>query len=388
MSEYQYIEFRAVDRPLTDAELEFAAGQSTRADISRWSFTNEYHYGDFHGDVDGLLKHGYSAFLHYANYGTRTVAFRFPGGLPFSRAVLSQYFGKTVLTCKQDRKGSGCIVLLDPYNDDDRLEQLWSPGEYMDDVLAVRKQMLEGDLRALYVLWLCAALDANSDSWDVVGPPIPGGLAGCLDLFGPFLEFFGHDPLILLAAAEGAPDAPDQPSTEERYGKWVKHLSKTDLEHWVHRLLSEDANAVKSEIVALTRHDSKATTWPTSPQGRSLQSLFDSTDILREAHNAEEQKKQEKAAQRAAAKKERERQQRMVEMAKDPTAWLQEATKLVDARGTTNYKAAADLLADLREAIGGEKGETIARAHAAHLMKEHPTLTHLKGSFRKRGMLS
>ncbi|MGD9857462.1 MAG: hypothetical protein AB7U20_21175 [Planctomycetaceae bacterium] len=53
MSEYQYVEFRAVDRPLTDAELDFANQQSTRAEVSRWSLRNEYHYGSFRGDVQG-----------------------------------------------------------------------------------------------------------------------------------------------------------------------------------------------------------------------------------------------------------------------------------------------------------------------------------------------
>lgn len=37
MSEYQYIQFRAVDRPLTDKELAYVEKQSTRAEISRWS---------------------------------------------------------------------------------------------------------------------------------------------------------------------------------------------------------------------------------------------------------------------------------------------------------------------------------------------------------------
>ena len=62
-------------------------------------------------------------------------------------------------------------------------------------------------------------------------------------------------------------------------------------------------------------------------------------------------------------------------------------SKLADARGTENYKAAADILADLREAIGGDEGEKIARKHAAHLAKKHPTLTRLKSSLRKRGLL-
>ena len=68
MSEYQYLEFQAVDRPLNDKQLAFAERQSSRAEVSRRSLTVEYHYSDFRGDVDGLLRSGFDVFLHYANY--------------------------------------------------------------------------------------------------------------------------------------------------------------------------------------------------------------------------------------------------------------------------------------------------------------------------------
>ena len=77
----------------------------------------------------------------------------------------------------------------------------------------------------------------------------------------------------------------------------------------------------------------------------------------------------------------------MKEMVKEPETWLREASKLVDARGTANYRAAADILADLREAVGGDKGEKMTRKHAAHLAKKHPTLNQMKSSLRKRGLL-
>ena len=80
MSEYQYIAFRAVDRPLTDKETAFAETQSSRAEISRWSFENEYHDGDFRGDPDKLLRGGYDVHLHYANFGIRRVLLRLPHG--------------------------------------------------------------------------------------------------------------------------------------------------------------------------------------------------------------------------------------------------------------------------------------------------------------------
>ncbi len=387
MSEYQYVAFRAVDRPLTDKELKFAEQQSTRAEISRWSFENEYHFGNFRGNVNGLLQHGYDVYLHYANFGIRTVALRMPVGLPFPKSVWSQYLGFGELRWERDRKGHAGIVSLSPFREIDGIEEIWNPSEYMDDMVETRSRLIAGDLRALYVLWLCAAMDDQSVDPDEVEPPVPGGLAQTVDVFGPVLQFFGLDPLLLLAAAEGSPDAPEQPSHDQQSGEWVARLSDAESKRLLRRFVTEDANAVKAETIAAIRQGGGASDWPTASLGRSFQTLLDRTEEIRADHEAKEQKKREAAAKRKAAKKERERQNRMKEMVKDPQSWLRKASKLVDARGTANYKAAAEILADLREAVGGDDGEKITRKHAAHLAKKHPTLTHLKGSLRKRGLL-
>ena len=42
MSEYQYYEFRAIDRPLTSRQMGELRKLSTRAEITPISFTNEY----------------------------------------------------------------------------------------------------------------------------------------------------------------------------------------------------------------------------------------------------------------------------------------------------------------------------------------------------------
>ncbi len=39
MSEYQYLHFLAIDRPLDDEQLEFMRRQSTRAEVSQWEFS-------------------------------------------------------------------------------------------------------------------------------------------------------------------------------------------------------------------------------------------------------------------------------------------------------------------------------------------------------------
>ncbi len=46
MSEYQYYEFRAIDRLLTDRQMQELRAISTRAAISRTSFSNYYTFGD------------------------------------------------------------------------------------------------------------------------------------------------------------------------------------------------------------------------------------------------------------------------------------------------------------------------------------------------------
>jgi hypothetical protein len=76
MSEYQYYEFLAVDRPLTVAEQAEVRELSTRARITSTSFTNEYHWGDFRGDPRALMRRYYDAHLYLANWGTHQIMLR------------------------------------------------------------------------------------------------------------------------------------------------------------------------------------------------------------------------------------------------------------------------------------------------------------------------
>ena len=126
---------------------------------------------------------------------------------------------------------------------------------------------------------------------------------------------------------------------------------------------------------------------PTVELNRTFEELVKRADVLREEHQAIETKKNAAKAKRMAAKAERERKKRMTEMVKNPQKWLDESERLADARGTSNYKLAAEILADLREAIGGARGAKLTRKHAAHLVRKHPTLNQLKSSLRKSGVL-
>ncbi|MCE2983223.1 MAG: hypothetical protein LW832_06620 [Parachlamydia sp.] len=78
MSEYQYYEFQAIDRCLTEEEMSELRYFSSRADITPYSFVNEYSWGSFKGDEDLWMEKYFDIFLYYANWGTHILKLRLP----------------------------------------------------------------------------------------------------------------------------------------------------------------------------------------------------------------------------------------------------------------------------------------------------------------------
>ena len=96
MSEYQYYDFKAIDRELTKAEMTALRSISTRAVITSTSFTNHYEWGDLKADPLKLLAEYFDAFVYVANWGTRELCFRLPQELVDSKQLKSMLPGKTV----------------------------------------------------------------------------------------------------------------------------------------------------------------------------------------------------------------------------------------------------------------------------------------------------
>ena len=78
MSEYQYYDFRAMDRALTRAEMAELRSISSRAVITSTSFTNDYEWGDLKANPLKLLEKYFDAFVYVANWGTREFYLRLP----------------------------------------------------------------------------------------------------------------------------------------------------------------------------------------------------------------------------------------------------------------------------------------------------------------------
>jgi len=93
MSEFQYYEFVAIDRPLSPSARKRLRAITSRATITSTRLVNTYEWGDFMADPHDLVAKYFEAFLYYANWGTRrlTGASRVPGSIRKSRSNTARF---------------------------------------------------------------------------------------------------------------------------------------------------------------------------------------------------------------------------------------------------------------------------------------------------------
>ncbi len=356
MSEYQIVKFRAIDRPLNDKQLEFMDRQSSRAEFTKWEFEVEYHYGSFRGDVDKMLQNGYDVFLTYSNYDGREVRMRLPHGLPFPESVWSKYICSQDIKWTRDKTGEAGILSIAPVLDESD-ESIWEYDDYLDAVAKLRDMLIAGDLRALFVVWLCGAMASYGDIDESMEPPVPHGLGTFPEDAANLLAFFEVDPYLVDAAAIGIPSYNANLSQESSVRAWIESVPDARRSEIIQRILSEDPVALKAELLSEIRTDLEAVEWPVEQPTRMMAQLLEKSVTLREKAAAKQKLQEAAKATREAKKAEKQRQARMVEMKSDPDAWLKKASQLVEQRGTNSYTDAASILADLRDAVGGEQGK-------------------------------
>jgi hypothetical protein len=144
MSEYQYYEFQAIDRPLTGEEVQTLRGYSTRAHITPTSFVNEYNWGDFKGDADTWMEKYFDAHLYFANWGTRAVQFRLPACL-LDPAAARQYCAGDNATVRH--KGDKVILAFRSEQEEweEPADEADGPG-HLFSLASVRTELACGDL--------------------------------------------------------------------------------------------------------------------------------------------------------------------------------------------------------------------------------------------------
>lgn len=346
MSEYQYYEFLAIDRPLTGKEQDEIRSLSTRARITATGFVNEYHWGDFHGDPNRLMQRYYDAHLYLANWGTRRVMFRLPRTL-LDTSTAQEY----CVDGSVDVQDSGDFIVLDFTSEDESGEY-----DYDDDgqallsaIVGVRADLAAGDLRPLYLAWLagCSVFDLDGEVFDgELEPPVPPGLGKLTAAQQALADFLRVDEDLLKIAALNSPPIEAAGDDPVALAEWVQHLPVFDKNHHLLRVMQGEAARVGAELRRRYREVSALAT--PAPTQRTVAALFEATAQRRKelARRA--------AAERAEAEVRREqqyaqaREQRLNALASEgETAWSRVGA-LIATRKPTEYGTAVTLLTDLQ----------------------------------------
>lgn len=375
MSEYQYVHFMALDRPLDDKQLKYMETQSTRAEISKWEFTNEYHYGDFHGNAREMLRRGYDVHLHFANFGIRRVMFRLPAGLPWDKKTFKAYVPDCGVEWHADSRGRGGVLEVDPESDAGTFDTYQTDvEELLDELAPIRDLLIAGDLRPLYVIWL--ALTAIYGDDEATEPPLPAGMESLPDCLIALADFYELSPDLLAAAAVGSPTLPKTAAADDPIPRWLDQQSNDDLKKLVQRFLLDDSIGVRAETLTLIRQQSVTPAWPTTKLQRTFHELRELGDQL-----------EAKRRQKAATAKAKARALMLKKMAADPDQVIQQVEQLIQRRTTPSYNQAVQTLLKLGEALGPTDGPVRIKAEAERLRTLYPTCRAFIAVLRKHGLL-
>ena len=375
MSEYQYYEFQAIDRPLTLEEQQAVAQLSSRVrpHPRRAVFTYSFG-GGLRRRAEDLLVDYYDALLYLANWGSRQLMFRFPRALVDVEAM-QQY---NVVTQEHPSDAIGVTTRGEYVILDIRLAEEegfgWIEGEgLLDSVVGLRDAVLQQDYRLLYLAWLKGLTLADDMDEGAQEPPIPPGLRTLSPALESFIELVSLDEDLVQAAAE--------PS-----GVLDEGISDGDLRRAIVRLPAEERDAFLLRLARGEPHLSLALKQRLGVLGgasrgepirrRTAGALFEAAEALREGRRRE-----------CAAAAEARRVAELRALAgQEDEAW-READELIQRSQAKAYAEAVRLLKKLQDLAEYQGQQAAFEERLGQIRDRYSRRPALMRGFREAGLI-
>lgn len=339
MSEYQYYEFQAVDCPLKETDREALRAISSRARITATGFTNSYNWGDLNGDPADFMERWFDLHLYLANWRTRRLMIRLPKRLVDPRLLEPLLLGIDWATLQTADDN----LILDIARDEVELDQDWDDGSgWLAALAPLRADLLAGDLRLFYLLWL-GAVESDGLGDDEIEPMAGiGPLTGAL---GAFAEFFGIDPDLLEAAADRPVTA--TAASPDAAGEVIAAMTDREKTDLLTRLFDGDPH-IALELRALVRKRLGVHYAGLFSGTRTAGELRSRAHAIRLARDRVKAEKAEADRRRQAEEAAKARIVRIDALARRGETVWQEVETEIERRNAPGYDKATTLLLDLR----------------------------------------
>lgn len=256
MSEYQYYEFRTVNRTLSRDEVKEVNTWSSRGNVNSTSATFIYNFGDFKHDPKRCLLAHFDVMLYYANYGCRRMMFRFPKKL-VNLKVLQQFdyshaedYESSIMV-----SGEGDYVVIDI---EENLEEGFTGWMDCEGTLAaitpLWNDILNGDYRSLYLIWsqfVQGAIEQEMLEKDEIhNPSVPKGLKKLSAALEEFNTFWDIDNDITAELAQKSPDATIKSID---YKKAISFLSESEKSDFLLRFAQNEEYVLQAFLKRLEK---------------------------------------------------------------------------------------------------------------------------------------
>jgi hypothetical protein len=342
MSEYQYYEFAAVDKPIDEKNMRDLRNLSSRAQITSTSFVNEYHYGDFKGNPLKLVEKYFDAFLYVANWGTRWMMFKVPRNL-VDVDLAKKYCPGDSATIHE----KGNQIIFEFTSETENYE--WEEGEgWLSSLITLRADILHGDYRSLYLAWLyCTQMQEMED--DELEPPVPPNLTALNATLKTFIDFMRIDTDLVAVAAEES-DSKSPQTDSKALKNWIHNLPASEKDDILFRLVEAPSLHLGAEL--LRRFQQTVSTADNSSLDKHSRSV---RELLSKAESYAEERKRRAAEQKAKSKARKKRERAVARekylkslVGQEDSIWEKVDENIVLKKAAT-YDEAVSLLIDLRD---------------------------------------
>ncbi len=352
MSEYQRYEWLAVDRPLTRAQLDAVNNLSSHIEASSTHALIEYHWGDFKHDPIKVLQTYFDGFLYWANWGAPHLAFRFPhGALPANLSADYDFDKMVTFTVRKE---------YDVLNF--QFSELEGPEEWVEyalgSLIAIRDELMGGDLRALYIVWLASqsligdydedeeeeSEEAEEESGSPPVPPAFGKLTAAQQELADILQV----PEELLVAAARHSSAAAAVSGDDVVA-WVKLLPAERRDDYLVRLARNEPGLSRQLLLELRGLGRDKTSAPPVGARVAYATLLDESEAIR---SQLEREKRVREREQEREKQERERLARLrhlQDVHEHQEVYWRQIEKDVARASASGYDDATRGLVDLRD---------------------------------------
>ncbi len=370
MSEYQYYEFQAIDRPLTPEEQAIVARLSSRVEPHPRQAVFVYNYGNFRGDPAEILTQYYDALLYIANWGSRRLMFRFPSSVLDLKGVQAYCRPPIVEDYISCSTVGEYAVLNIEFRDEERGG--WVAGEgWLPSMIGLRDDILRGDYRALYLAWL--KMPEVEDLLDsVVEPPVPPGLNDLSPALRSFMEFFAIDELLVQVAAEASSDR--RATSDDWLRETIVQLPAEERDAFLLRLVRGEPHLPVELNQRLRQLAPMPGPEPYSPP-RTVEQLL-----------TEVQEKRRRERIRLAQEAKAERVQELETLAQRQAQVWQEVDALIQKSQSQAYQQAVQLLVKLQEVAVYQGQEAAFQERLNHVHDRYRSRHSLLDRLRKAGL--